>query len=288
MEFLIPIILLAAGEPAVDHVTVAGASLKKLDAGLSAVGIRSDYGGPHSNHATEMSVISFQDGSYLELIAPQANPDPKMMAAHPWVKFMQENAGPCAWAARTTDLAAETKRLRAAGIEVGESERSGRERPDGVRLDWLTAQVGTEGRGAFFPFLIQDVTLRKNRVYPRGKPSAPDFSGVTKVVILVKDLEDAVKRYRQAYGMPPPLKQVDREFGAHLALLGATPVVLAQALTSNSWLGQRLEQFGEGPCAFVLGARKAGRYTADSKTRWFGKDVSWFDAAKLGWRLGFE
>jgi hypothetical protein len=25
-----------------------------------------------------------------------------------------------------------------------------------------------------------------------------------------------------------------------------------------------------------------------SKTRWFGAEVSWFDAEKLGWRLGFE
>jgi hypothetical protein len=280
--------LLAGGELAVDHATVAGANLKDLDAGLSAVGIHSEYGGPHGNRATEMSVVSFPDGSYLEMIAPQLSADPKMLAAHPWSKFMQANAGPCAWAARTIDLAAEAKRLQAAGIAVGESEKSGRQRPDGVRLDWLTAQVGTEGRGVFFPFLIQDVTPRKNRAYPHGKPSAPDFTGVTKVVIVVKDLEEAVKRYRQAYGMPAPLKQVDREFGAHIALMGSTPVVLAQALTSNSWLAGRLYQFGEGPCAFVLAARKAGRYTAASKTRWFGKDVSWFDASKLGWRLGFE
>jgi hypothetical protein len=279
---------LAGADLAVDHATVAGANLKDLDAGLSAVGIHSDYGGPHSNHATEMSVVSFQDGSYLEMIALQASPDPKMVAAHPWVKFMQGNAGPCAWAARTIDLAAEAKRLQQAGIVVSATEQSGRQRPDGVRLDWLTAQVGTEGRGVFFPFLIQDVTPRKNRAYPRGKPSAPDFTGVTKVVIVVKDLEDAVKRYRQAYGMPAPLKQVDREFGAHLALMGATPVVLAQPLTSGSWLANHLDQFGEGACAFVLGVRKAGHYPVSRKTRWFGKDVSWFDASKLGWRLGFE
>jgi hypothetical protein len=75
--------LLAGGELAVDHATVAGPSLKDLDAGLSAVGLHSEYGGPHGNHATEMSVVSFPDGSYLEMIAPQASPDPKMLAAHP-------------------------------------------------------------------------------------------------------------------------------------------------------------------------------------------------------------
>jgi Glyoxalase-like domain len=281
-------LLVPAGELAVDHATVAGASLKDMEEGLAALGIRSEYGGSHGNRATEMAIISFSDASYLELIAVESGADPKMVQLHPWAKFLQSNAEPCGWAARTSGLASELKRLREAGVPVSEPERGGRNRPDGIRIDWQTAQVGSEGRGAFFPFLIQDVTPRKERVYPRGKPSAPDFSGVAKVVIVVKDLDDAVKRYRQAYGLPAPLKQVDRDFGAHLALLGGTPIVLAAPLSSSSWLSSRLDRFGEGPCAFVLGARKAGRYAAHSKTRWFGKDVSWFDAEKLKWHLGFE
>ena len=62
------------------------------------------------------------------------------------------------------------------------------------RMELFYTQVGDEGRGVFFPFLIQDLTPRKYRVYPRGKPSAPDFTGVTKVVIVVKDLDSAVER----------------------------------------------------------------------------------------------
>jgi hypothetical protein len=286
MPLLVP--LLAAGaELVVDHATVACASLKAGMTALSTAGIRGDYGGPHSNHATEMAIVSFPDGSYLELIAPQSNPDPKMLAAHPWAKLMRENAGPCAWAARTADLGAESQRLKSAGIPVGDPEQSGRERPDGVRLEWKTVQVGSESRGSFFPFLIQDLTPRKNRAYPRGKPSAPDFSGVLRVVVAVRDLEDAAKRYRQAYGLPAPLKQVSPEFGAHLALMGGTPVVLAQPLGSASWLAARIEQFGEGPCAFVVGARK-GHHAAKSKSRWFGRDISWLDDEKLGWKLGIE
>jgi hypothetical protein len=65
-------------------------------------------------------------------------------------------------------------------------------------------------------------------------------------------------------------------------------VVLAAPLTSQTWLRKRIDQFGEGPCAFILGAKKTSRYHAASKTRWFGADVSWFDPAKLGWYLGFE
>jgi hypothetical protein len=173
-------------------------------------------------------------------------------------------------------------------VPVSQAERSGRARPDGVRLDWETSQIGKDPRGSFFPFLIRDFTPRQHRAFPKGKPTTKDFSGVVRVVIAVRDLGESAKRYQEAYGLGLPLKQVDASFGAHLALMGGTPVVLAAPLTGQSWLGKRLEQFGEGPCAFILGAKKTGRYQAAAKTRWFGADVSWFDSAKLGWYLGFE
>ena len=133
-------------------------------------------------------------------------------------------------------MAAEVARLRAAGIAVSAAVRNGRQRPDGVRLDWEIAQVGPAPNGTFFPFLIHDLTPREQRAFPQGKPLNKDFGGVTKVVIAVRDLEASVKRYSQAYGTPPPIKQVDPVFGAHLALLGGAPVVLAQPLTADSWL----------------------------------------------------
>jgi hypothetical protein len=280
-------VALTSADLKVDHVTAAGNNLKQLQAILAAIGIETVYGGPHSNGATEMALVSFPDGSYLELMAPQAKADAQALARQPWTKFMKEDAGPCAWAVRENDVAAEVQRLRAAGIAVSAPVRNGRQRPDGVRLDWETAQVGTEPNGTFFPFLIHDFTPREQRAFPQGKPLNRDFGGVTKVVIAVHDLEASIKRYNQAYGTPPAIKQVDRDFGAHLALLGAVPVVLAQPLTAESWLAQRLAQFGEAPCAFVLEQRR-GHYQAASETRWFGVKTSWFDSQKLGWRLGFE
>lgn len=280
-------VALPAAELKIDHVTVAGSSLKQVQAGLSAIGIETVYGGPHSNGATEMALVSFPDGSYLELMAPQAKADAQALERQPWAKFMKANAGPCAWAVREKDVAAEIGRLRAAGIAVSAPVRNGRQRPDGVRLDWETAQVGTEPNGTFFPFLIHDFTPREQRAFPQGKPLSRDFGGVSKVVIAVHDLEASLKRYRQAYGTPPAIKQVDAAFGAHLALLGGMPVVLAKPLTGDSWLARRLAEFGEGPCAFVLDQRR-GRYQAASTTRWFGVEISWFDSQKLGWRLGFE
>jgi hypothetical protein len=285
---LVTPMLLHSAELTIDHVTVAGTDLKQMQAKLAAIGIESEAGGPHANHATEMAITSFPDGSYLELIALQPSPDPQALAAHPWSKQLRDNAGTCAWAVRTKDVAAELDRLRASGVPVGALVRSGRVRMDQKRLDWETAQVGPEPNGAFFPFLIRDLTSRQDRAFPSGKPTTKDFSGVVRVVIAVRNLDDSVKRFQQAYGLHPPIKQVDRDLGAHLALLGSTPVVLAAPLHSGTWLAARLEQFGEGPCAFILGARKAGRYKAASKSRWFGVDISWFDSDSLGWHLGFE
>jgi len=258
-------------------------------ANLAAVGLKCEYGGAHTNHATEMALTSFPDGSYLELIAIQANADPNAVAAHVWAKRMENNAGPCAWAVRSADIApAELARLKAAGIEVSEVTSGGRARPDGERLEWKTARIGPEPNGTFFPFLISDITPRRERAFPSGNPTTKDFSGISRVVIAVHDLNASTDRFRRAYGLPPPLKRVDREFGAHLAMFGSTPVVLAAPLTPESWLVSRLDQFGEGPCAFILHARKPGRYNVATKTRWIGIDISWFDINKLGWRLGFE
>jgi hypothetical protein len=55
---------------------------------------------------------------------------------------MQENAGPCAWAATVKDMTAEVKSLRDGGVTVAEP----------VKLAWEVAQIGPEPNGTFFPF----------------------------------------------------------------------------------------------------------------------------------------
>jgi hypothetical protein len=260
----------------IDHVTVAGKNVEAMRKALDAAGIPSEYGGPHSNHATEMALASFPDGSYLELIAIQTKADPAALAAHYWHKFMEADAGPCAWAIRPADLSAEVERLRKAGIAVTDPRRAGRKRPDGAELDWETAQAGPTN-GGFFPFMIHDFTPRENRAFPSGKPTTGRFTGVVKVVIGVRDLDDAIAHYRRAYGLAEPERQDDAAFGAKLASFPGTPVVLATPITAKSWLNARIDQFGEAPCAFVLGK--------DNGPVRF-EHISWLDSAKLGWRLG--
>lgn len=247
----------------VDHVTFAGRDLRTMQQTLSSLGIPTEYGGPHSNHATEMALASFPDGSYLELIAIQPKADPAAVALHSWSKFLEGDAGPCAWAVRPADMAAEVKRLHASA-----PVRNGRKRPDGVQLDWETAQVGP-GNGTFFPFLIHDFTPRNLRAYPSGKPLITNLTGITKVYLAVNDLEASIAQFQHTYNLEAPERHDDATFGARLASFTGTPVVLATPL-NNSWLAERLQRFGESPCAFILGRPKPA------------KEITWLGTTHIG------
>jgi hypothetical protein len=214
----------------------------------------------------------------------QQGADPAAVAAHAWSRFLRDNGGPCAFALRATDVNAEIQRLSHAGIRVGEPEKSGRTRPDGVALSWETADAGPGTRGSFFPFLIRDFTPRENRVYPSGKPTSTRFRGVGLVVIAVHSLEEAIAQYRKAFQLPEPKRQRDEAFGADLAWFDGTPLALAAPLTPGSWLTQRIAHYGDSPCAFVLTASSG--MIGSNTSNWFGRPVFWLDSGKLGWRLG--
>jgi hypothetical protein len=267
-----------AAELKIDHVTVAGAKLESIrQAFTAATGLATEYGGRHANHATEMALTSFPDGSYVELMGIQAQADPAAVAAHEWRKFLENNAGPCAFAIRSGIPA---------GAPVKSPQRSGRARPDGTRLEWETTDIGSGVRGTFFPFLIRDLTPRENRAFLKGQPTTRKALGVAKVVIGVRDLETAIALYRRAFQLPAPRRQRDVEFGAELAWFEGTPVVLARGSADDSWLMRRVREFGDGPCAFVL--QSAGGLAAASASRWFGSTVVWTNEQRLGWRLGFQ
>jgi hypothetical protein len=275
----------ATAEMKIDHVTVAGVHVREMSQAFTgATAIPTEYGGPHSNHATEMAMASFPDGSYIELIGIQQQADPAAVTAHTWSQFLRDNGGPCAFALRAADVSAEIRRLSSAGIRIGDTQKSGRTRPDGVALSWETADVGSGPRGSFFPFLIRDFTPRENRVYPSGKPTSTGFRGVGLVVIGVRNLEGSIAQYRKAFQLPEPKRQRDEPFGADLAWFEGSPVVLAASLSPDSWLARRIAHFGDSPCAIVLTA--SGGLIGGKSSNWFARPIFWSDDAQLGWHLG--
>lgn len=267
---------LTAADLKVDHVTIAGPDLAALSKMFADAGIPVEYGGKHTNGMTEMAISSFPDGSYVELITPQQGAD---VSAHYWGPFMTQKAGPCAWAIRTTDMSADVRRLQAAGISA-HPQKSGRKRADGVELKWETANVGPGAQGSFFPFLITDETPRERRAYPQGKPTTGRISGVKYVVVAVRDLPGAIAKYRAAFGLGEPQMDQDATLGARLAGFRGTPVILAAPINETTWLAERLKQFGEAPCAFVLGSSETWKFT-NGKAKWFSQDIAWLDPARL-------
>ena len=271
----------------IDHVTLCASELEPLRGAFAAVGLATEYGGAHANGVTHMALLGFDDGSYIELIAPMRPQTESPL----WDRAIRARAGPCAWAVRSDDIMADVQQLRARGIPVRGPEPLGRRRPDGVLAEWELAFPGEQEPGALLPFLIQDRTPRANRVRPSASVAGSGLKGVVSVVLGVWEMGSAIRLFRQAYGWASPEKADDSVFGAQLARFPDTPVVLAAPLGPDGWLAERLQRVGEAPVAFVIqsAATEAilGRGPLSSAEPWFGGEVLWFNPDRLGGkRLG--
>ena len=265
----------------VDHASVCGSDLEPMRQAFASVGLVTDYGGPHAS-VTHMALLGFEDGSYLELIAPQK---PGAVEGSGWAKMMAGDAGACAWAVGSNDIKIEASRLKSLGIEVEGPNPGSRKRPDGKVIEWETARIGPGTPGATLPFIIQDHTPRNLRVQPSASVKGSSLTGIDIVVLGVKDLDTTIALFRSAYGWPSPVLEDHKEFGAKMAYFRGTPVMLATPLDEGSWLTRRLQEFGESPVAYLLGTTDPGaatkRYGLTAQTRWFGRNVAWFDGSKL-------
>ena len=273
----------------IDHVTVCGSNLEEMRRAFHRVGLTTTYGGRHANGGTHMDLLTFPDGSYIELIAPINSLYGAKGMMSGWAKLMEENAGPGAWAARTDDIHAEVVRLRNAGLEVRGPEAGSRQRPDGAKLEWETAIVGPGPAGGVLPFLIEDKTPRGLRVPAPEQPS--EIEGVAVVIIAVGDLKSSIALFRSAYNFQPPILEDHLEFGAAIAHFPGTPVMLTAPTDENTWLGERIVRFGECPAAFLLKiadlSRAARTFELKNRASWFTLEAAWFDPQQLGGaRLG--
>lgn len=269
-----------------DHASICGSNLDALRQQLTDVGLTPDLGGPHGNGITQMAMIGFDDGTYLELIAPIK---PGVTAGSDWAKFMSEDAVTCAWAVGTNVLLLEADRLKKAGIPVTTPERGSRKRPDGMSIEWMTAAVGAGTPGSTLPFIIEDQTPRAWRVQTSASVAGSPVYGIENVVLGVSNLDASIALFRKAYGWSQPITEIQKDFGK-LAYFPGEPVILA-APAGGGWLAERLSKFGEIPVAYLLGTRDfpaaSKKYKLSSTKTWFGQKVAWFDAGKLkGVRLG--
>jgi hypothetical protein len=249
---------------------------------FASAGLATDYGGPHATGGTHMALLGFPDGSYMELIAPQAGVQGD---GNGWGKLMADNAGPCAWAVEPKDIGAEVARLKTVGIAVEGPTLGSRKRPDGMALEWDTAKVGTGAPGSMLPFLIQDRTPREWRVSVSKSVDGSGLGGVEVAVVAVNDLSSAIALFRKAYGWSAPLTEDHSDFESKLAYFPGEPVILASPASGHSWVNDRLQKNGEGPVAYLLATQDLNavmkKFHLSGTKTWFGQRVTWFDAKKL-------
>jgi hypothetical protein len=272
----------------VDHASICGTDLQAMQQAFTEAGLKPDYGGPHTTGGTHMALLGFDDGSYLEFIAPQT---PGSADSSPWAKLLAGDAGPCAWAVSSEDAQKEIDRLKAAGVAVEGPLKGSRKRPDNLAIEWVTAHVGGGTPGSTLPFVIEDRTPREWRVKASDSVKDSGLSGIDLVVLAVNDLKASADRFSKAYGWSEPLIETHNEFGAKMAYFPGEPVLLVAPADNKSWLNERLRKFGETPVAFLLATQDFNaatkKYRLSGSKMWFGQRVAWFDANKLkGVRLG--
>ena len=178
-----------------------------------------------------------------------------------------------------------------AGLPVDGPKTAGRERDDGARVEWDMVFVGTEEEGErqVHPFAISDRTPRERRVTPTPSVAEGPLTGVADVVVAVPDLHETVGMLRRTYRLPTPETWEDEAFGARLASFPGQPLTLASPL-DDSWLAERLETVGAGPCAYLLGSEgldaACDAYDLSEPTTWGDERVAWVDSDLLGTTVG--
>ena len=260
----------------IDHVTLAASQLQVLQDAFAQIGLATDYGGVHSNGVTHMSLVGFDDGSYIELISTLT---PGTHAPW-WPAHIAADAGPCAWSIQVDDVSAEVSRLSMLGVPVSGPTYMQRKRPDGTTVEWDLASVGDGEIGTVHPFVIKDRTPRHWRVAPTSSVSGSELTGAAIVVIGVRDLESSIATFRRTYGLAKPHSIRSDHLLAQVALFEDQPLALATPLDPANSLAQRLALLGDSPIGILIGSKEfqtsQRRFKFAQEEQWATSQVGWF------------
>jgi catechol 2,3-dioxygenase-like lactoylglutathione lyase family enzyme len=235
----------------IDHLVILVRNLEKAVDTYRDLGFQVLQGGQHP-YGTHNALVTFQDGSYLELIAFM---EPEKPHDHRWYRFL-DRPGLVDFAIGTDDLEIELGRVRGAGVSYEGPKPGARKRPDGQQLEWRTAPP-PDDRAGELPFLIDDISERTLRV-PGGDAAehANGVTGIQSLVVAVRDLDEATEEYeallaRQAF------RDTHEELGADIARLrcGTHEIILAYPTTPSSPLVEQIRSRGDGPFQVTLVAK---------------------------------
>ena len=169
-----------------DHVVLVVRDLLAATADHRRRGFTVTPGGQHADGVTHNALITFVDGTYLEIVSFR---DPARALTHRWWKIAADGGGFADFALLSDGLNADAAAL--AELVKTPPKEGGRIRPDGVELKWRTAVLK-----APLPFVIEDLTPRELRV-PGGAAAehANGATGIAAVVLGAVDISEVEWRY---------------------------------------------------------------------------------------------
>jgi catechol 2,3-dioxygenase-like lactoylglutathione lyase family enzyme len=204
-----------------DHIVILVHSLEDAVRDYTALGFTVTPGGEHADGRTHNALISFADGSYLELIAFRGPVPEDHFFYRPG-----NPEGPVTYALSPDDIERTVQEARSRGLNMGDPRSGGRTRPDGQRLEWRISQPPTRD----LPFLCWDVTPRELRV-PGGEATLhPNgATGMTELVVAVDDVYLSASRYEALLGTSPLDEPASPQPGSVAFRIGNSAVQLSQA-----------------------------------------------------------
>jgi catechol 2,3-dioxygenase-like lactoylglutathione lyase family enzyme len=214
-----------------DHAVIAVHDLDATIQDYHSLGFTVVQGGTHANRATHNALITFSNGTYLELLT--ATHQPPLPGMIDFSILLRHGEGLVGFALRSNDLDADAARLRADGFAVNEVIPGERRREDGTLVRWKLALLDD----GFAPFLIQDITPQERRIStdPSVTTHANAALGLCGVEIAVHDLRETREWYARLFSSTPKLEGANspvllREvppaglFALHLVLDGSETV----------------------------------------------------------------
>lgn len=239
-----------------DHLVILVQDLAAAVADYEQLGFTVTPGGTHADGLTHNALISFRDGTYLELIAFI---DPGNMQDNVWgwrklgARGSQTGSGLIDYCVASSDLQADVLALRARGLSVADPAEGGRQRPDGETIRWRSGHFWQADRE--LPFLIEDLTPRELRV-PGGAATEHRNSavGIRQLTIAVADLQRLSASFGSLTGSAPTAPEQDARLDATTVscALGAQRLRLAEPGGPFSLVQQQIETLGLGPFEVAL------------------------------------
>lgn len=267
----------------VDHVPYACSDLEATAATFDRIGLAPEYGGTHDNGLTHMSLLGFDDHSYVELIAERARGEHSF-----WPEHIRADAGPAAWCVRVPDIITTSKRMLDAGIEVHGPTPGARSRDDGALVEWDVAMFGSEEHRRVLPFAIEDRTPLERRVSPSPSVTGGPITGIAGVVVAVDDVDRTVELFLERFRFPRHERATVDGFG-EVASFPGEPLALVDGSTSN-WIAGRVDRFGPGPCSCLLATDDLDvafdAIDLLEPVAWPDGSVAFVDSDTIGYRLG--